>query len=78
MYLQIALNVLKGVLILVQDVDEREDAFQHEVIEAIFLKVWFNDKKAPGARHTDLFFPITITPLAYILTVVCYCFTYTH
>lgn len=60
---------------LIQDVDAREDPFQNDVIKSIILRGWFNEKKAPGMKHPKLFIPISVTLLAYVVTLVRWQFT---
>ncbi|KAG8788308.1 hypothetical protein FRC12_014694, partial [Ceratobasidium sp. 428] len=51
------------------NVETRENPFQNRIISFLVRQFWFRGKRSVGAEHPDTCFPITVTPLAFTMTL---------
>ncbi|KAG8788658.1 hypothetical protein FRC12_014340 [Ceratobasidium sp. 428] len=52
------------------NVTTRDGPFCNELILALFLKIWFRDHRSAGVLHPDVFFPVKIVTLSFVVTLL--------
>ncbi|KAG9123649.1 hypothetical protein FRC07_014385 [Ceratobasidium sp. 392] len=66
----LANTLLSNESFIFKNVTTREDPYCNSLIETLFIRTWFGNHRSPGVAHPEIFFPITLTALAFILTLL--------